>query len=114
MASFVRTKYEADNATIHALRLSPEKNVIAGTAPTGGVSSPIKVKVSKSKREFGISPRGVTIAREFGTNPDVFQKYVFIPVLTQTTFESGAYQLNANLTYDGDVWQIVARNPEDY
>ncbi len=114
MASYVRTKYEADDDTIHAIRLSPAKNLIAGQAPAGAVNSAIKVKVSKSKREFGISPRGVTIAREFGTDPDVFQKYVFIPVLTEEIFDGAAYQLNATLQYEGEAWQIVARNPEDY
>lgn len=114
MANFIRTKYQADDGTVHALRLSQAKSVIAGAAPAGAVNSSVKAKVSKSNREFGIRPRGVTIAMEVGADPDTFQKYAFIPILTETVYESAAYQLNANLTYDGDVWQIISRVAEDY
>jgi hypothetical protein len=112
--AYTRTKYESDEATIHAIRLSPEKAALAGTAPVAAVNSPIKTKISKSNREYGIRPRGVIIAREFGTAPDTFQKYAFIPKLTEADFGATAAQLNETVTYDGASWTIVSRIAEDY
>jgi len=112
--AFTRTKYESDQGTVHAIRLSAKKVLIAGTPPAAAVDSPIKVKVSKSNREFGIRPRGITIAKEVGTAPDLFQKYAFIPILTEAAFGATSNQLNQAVSYDGDNWQIISRAAEDF
>lgn len=114
MASFSNTKYEADDGTIHAIRLRPETVAIAGAAPGGAVDSSIKVKVTKSNREFGIRPRSITISQTKGTDPDTFKVYATIPILTEAAFAAAPAQLGAEVTYDGDTWTVVSRNAEDY
>lgn len=114
MPAQVRTKYQGDDQTIYALRLSPPFAEKAGTAPTGAVSSPIKAKVSKSSKEFGLRPRGVTLARTLGTAPDTFVKTTFLPVLTLTAFGTPAFALAAKITIDGTEWEVISRRAEDY
>lgn len=114
MASRVRTKYEADDGTIYAMVMSPTYAPAAGVAPTGAVTSPIKAKISKSTKAYGIKPRGVTLSRTLGTEPDTFTKTTFLPVLTASVFASAAFSLGATITIDGTAWTVVAKRGEDY
>lgn len=114
MPAKVTTKYEADNGDIHGIILSPDFSAQAGTPPTGDVSSPIKAKVSKSNREFGIRPRGCRLSRIIGTAPDTFKKYAFLPVLTPAAFATAAFAIGATITIDGTDWTIAAKVGEDY
>ncbi len=114
MPAQVRTKYQGDDNTIYAIRLSPPFAEKAGTAPTGAVTSPIKAKVTKSTKEFGLRPRGVTLARTLGTAPDTFVKTTFLPALTLSAFNGTAFALAAKVTIDSVEWEIVSRRAEDY
>lgn len=118
MPALVRTKYESDGLDVHAMRITPASSAAIdapANEPAGAVNSPIKVKISKGKREFGISPRGVTISKTFGVAPDTFQRTAFLPVLTAAAFASAAYALNAVITYKGIAgWLVVGRRSEDY
>lgn len=114
MASFTRTKYEADNGDIYSIRLSPSRASQAGTAPSGAVTSGIKAQVSKGNREFGIRPRGVTLARTIAAGDDIFTRYSFLPVLSLTEYNSAAYALETELEVGDYTWTIVARKPEDF
>lgn len=109
-----RAKYEADGGTIHAIRLRDVTVGVGGPEPAGAVNSPVKVKVSKSKREFGIRPRGVIIGLEVGTAPNIFTRYAFIPILTLASFTGTNFQLNSSITYKGGTWTVVSRQGEDY
>lgn len=113
MAFQEKGKYEADNGDIYAIRLSTEKYAAAGTPPTGGVTQPTTVKVSKAGRSFGLRPRGVTLGRTFGTAPDTFKKYIFLPALTPTAFASADFQKGATIAIDGQDWIVVGRSLED-
>lgn len=114
MPAYTSTKYEADNGDIHGILLSPDKAAVAGTAPTGDTSSPVKVKVSKSNREFGIRPRGVRLSRIIGTAPDTFKKYAFLPVLTPADYATSAFAIGAEITIGGVVWVVASKEGEDY
>jgi hypothetical protein len=114
MPAQVRTKYQGDDNTIYAMRLSPTFAEKAGTVPTGAVTSPIKAKVTKSTKEFGLRPRGVTLARTVGTAPDTFVKTTFLPCLTLSVFNGNTFALAAKITIDGVEWEVVSRRPEDY
>jgi len=109
-----RGKYQSDEDTIHTIRLSTARLAAAGTAPTAAVNSEINVKVSKSNREFGIRPRGVTLQKP--VNPSATDKisYAFLPVLTPTAFDSDAFKKDATVTIGTVQWKIIARKPEDY
>lgn len=114
MATFEDTKYEADDGSIHLIRLSSETLTQAGTPPIGDVDSEIKAKVSKGNREFGIRPRYVRGSAIVGTPPDDFRKYSSVPVLTPTDFASPAFALGGTFTIGGIVFTIIARFNEDY
>ena len=114
MPANTRTKYESDDGAIYALTLKPYTAAAAGTAPTGTVTSPIKAKVSKGNKSYGIRPRGVTLSRTLGTAPDTFTKTSFLPVLTPTAFASSAFALGAQITVNSIAWTVVAKRPEDY
>lgn len=114
MPARTRTRYEGDEGDIYAITLSPDYAAKAGAAPTGTVTSPIKAKVSKSSRAYGIRPRGVTLSRTVGTAPDTFTKTTFLPVLTPAAFNSATFALDASITIGTTVWTVVAKRPEDY
>lgn len=114
MAARTRTKYEADDGTIHPITMTPDFAAAAGTSPAGAVNSDIKVKISKGNQEYGIRPRGVTLSRVAGTAPDTFTKTTFLPVLTPTAYDSAAFATNASVTVGGVAWTVVSKRPEDY
>lgn len=108
------TKYEADSGDIHGILLHPDKAAVAGSPPTGDVSSPIKAKISKTNKEYGIRPRGVRLARIIGTAPDTFKKYAFLPVLTSAAMGTPAFAIGATITIGGVAWIVVSHEGEDY
>lgn len=108
--AFVNTKYEADNGDIHPIRLNTATAGAAGAAPSGAVSNPVKCKVSKTNREFGLRPRGLLLSRDVGTAPNNFKKYRFLPILTATQFQ----QPESTYNIGGTTWTFVSKVPEDY
>jgi len=109
------TKYKADGGTIHPIRVRQATfAAIQGTEPTGDVSSNVRAKISKSKREFGLRPRMVLIARTRGAGDDTFTEYATLPVLDPDDFNSvnGGWVQGSNLSYKGQTWEIVARYPQ--
>lgn len=120
MATFEHKRYEADAGTIHPIRLASAFNTItpANTDPTGGINSPIKVKVSKSNRAHGIRPRGVTIARELtitvGSETYSHFLYKFVPILTKAKWDGTDFREGATVVYNGANYVVVGRSAEDY
>lgn len=115
MARMKNTKYKADGGTIHPIRVRQATfTTIQGTEPTGDVSSNVRAKISKSKREFGLRPRMVLIARTRGTGEDTFTEYATLPVLDPDDFNSstGGWVQGSNLSYKSQTWEIVARYPQ--
>lgn len=113
MPSYARAKYQADDDAIHPIRLSPQAYAVASAnEPAGAPNSNIHAKQSKSKREFGLRARYITIARSRGTAPDTFSEYANIPILTVTAFNSATYTTGAAITYKGSSWTVVSATPE--
>lgn len=113
MTAFVRAKYAADDDTIHPIRLTPQVYAsTSGSEPTGAPTSKIHAKQSKSKREFGIRARYVTLGRTRGTAPDTFVEYANLPILTLAAFTSASYATGAVVTYKGQSWTVVGSTPE--
>lgn len=116
MARMVLARYQADNGDIHPIRLRPETNtVVSGTIPAGNVTNNLFAKVTKSKRQFGISPRQVVIARGIGTGADTATVYATLPICEPSDWDSdtGAWQVSSNVSYKGATWMIVSRIPEN-
>ena len=110
---FANSTYEADNGEIHPIRLAPETLAAAGGVPAGAISSSIRVKISKARNEFGVSPRCVRASRVRGTAPDQFLDYVTVPVLTLGIWASAAFQIGATINVDGEDYTIISRINED-
>lgn len=107
-------KYLADSGRIHQGVMDADRIAIAGSEPTDPADSNIRVKISKSNREYGLRPRGVRLARTIGTAPDTFVKYSFLPVLNGGDFDSPAFGLGQTKTYGGNTWEIIAKVNEDF
>lgn len=108
-----RTKYEADDGDIKPIRLDAQTIAVAGAPPAGATTDNDYVKVSKGNREFGMRPRGVRLSRNVGTAELPNMRYKFLPVLTQTAFNSGGYAVGQQLGIGGVDWEIIAKVPED-
>ena len=112
MAAFVRAKYQADSADIHPIRLKPETLAAGGAQPAGETTSSISADVRKGKRKFGLGPRGVVIATTIGVEPNTFQKYAFIPVLSASAYNSPPFVTGGLVNYQGENWTVVSLTPE--
>lgn len=123
---FLISRYESTelqvggNPAILPIRVQPESTLFAaGTAnlpPTGATTLPVYAKVSKTRREFGISPRKVVLSWVTDTNgiPQPPATYsgddITIPVLTQAAYN--AYVPGTTGTYLGTGVVVKARIPE--
>lgn len=112
MAVRIDSKYRSDEGDIHSVRLTPGIAEIAGTAPTDDTTSDVSVKISRAKGEYGIKPRRVRGSAIIGTGADAYRRYITVPVLTPTDFDSAEFAKGASLTYDGRVYKIVTRLKE--
>lgn len=106
-------KYEADNGRIYSIKLEATRYAAAGTPPTAAIDMPQSVEVSASKRQGGLRPRGVRLARTLGTAPDTFKKYTFLPVLGASAWNVTPFIKGGTVTIDGTAWTVIATVPEN-
>lgn len=108
------TKYESNSARIHPLLLSLASFQATSIPPTGAVNDFLRPKISKSRREYGLKPRGVILSRTLGTAPDTFKKYYFLPILTQAAYNGTTYADGATVNIATVPWTVVGRVNEEY
>jgi len=81
------------------------------------VDSNIRVKISKSNREFGLRPRfvGLTRVQTAGSGEDelTVTRRASLPILTADVFDSDKFAIGATVTVATVVWTIASKNPED-
>jgi hypothetical protein len=82
--------------------------------PTGAVNDSLRPKISKTKRQYGLRPRGVVLSRTVGTAPDTFKKYYFLPLLTKGAYNGTTYAIGATVNIATVPWTVVAKVPEEY
>ena len=114
-----QTKYEADDGAIHSMQMSAAKVAADGNAePAAAIDSPIKVKISKSNRSFGIRPRGIRLSRVLtggsGAEAVSATKYAFLPIRTKAIFDGATLAKGTTITIGALVWTIGDRVAEDY
>lgn len=114
MAVLNDAKYESDTGQIYPIRLTDATLAAAGPEPAGGITENVRVKVSKTNREFGIGPRKVTLSRIAGAAPDNFRVYAELPVLTPASFNSAAFTIGATITLGGTAFVIIGKQGEDF
>lgn len=97
--AFVRSKYEADNGDIYAIRVQPETlaaNVgAANTAPTGTVDQTLRARARKNRGALGMGARTARVQFS-GTPPTGYapNTIISIPILTRSVFD----QINSDQT----------------
>jgi len=112
-------KYQSDIGTIHRIRLGKDNAAVASnTEPAEAVDSNIRVKISKSNREFGLRPRSVSLtlvqtAKE-GEVELTVTKRARLPILTQEVYDGEVFAIGATVTIGENVWTISNKNPEDF
>lgn len=114
---FIRSFYETNGGAIARIRVQPETELaqIGGQpndAPAGPPTVSTTVKVSKSRREYGIGPRKIGFAFDDGEAPvgyDTDQIY-YIPVLTRARYDAAV--VGATMTYLGGTGEIVSKLEE--
>lgn len=107
-----RYKYEADSGDIHPIRMSEFNLTAVNTEPAGVINNSVRVQVSKGRTEFGLGPRGLRLYREVGVSPNTFNRYKFLPILTETAFDNAAFNEGATVTINSVAWTVGSRVPQ--
>jgi len=108
--AFEETLYQSENGEVYRIRLDDDTLASAGPAPTfaGDKTKLPFVQVSKSKRQFGMSPRlavyKFTEETDGGLKATATKR---IPLLLPTTNPP------ATITDDGRTYELKSRVPED-
>lgn len=92
--AFTRTKYEADNGDIYAVRVQPETLAAtfggtANAAPTGAVDQEGLARIAGGNRRIGIKARSVTVTWS-GSPPTGYRdgQLIRVPILTLDLYNS--------------------------
>lgn len=108
---FLISKYEADDGSVRPIRIQPETlGFLDNAEPSGGADGPY-VKVSGSRRSFGLHPRKITISRSVG-NADygTGKAYASLPILTKQVFDDAT--VGSTVAYAGVDWVIASKTSE--
>lgn len=105
-------RYETDLGLIAQIRMGDEEAAVAGDEPAGDVDLPVHVLNSGSRRAFGFHPRTVVLRQEVGEDPNTFNRYRDLAVLTPTAFGEAGFALGAEIELDGTTWEVSRRIPE--
>lgn len=112
MATFVSTKYEADDGEIHPIRLSPDTAAVSGNPPPSGVvTNRISASTSKSRRGYGLHARRVNIKKTVSAANGTATIFSQVPLLTPGAGTSPAFAAGATVTYLSQVWTVST--PQD-
>lgn len=113
---FTRSKYEADDGTIHPIRLQPETleaNIGGGanSPPSADTDTDLSAKVSRGARAFGLRPRFVT-AVWTETPPSGYDDRtpIRLPILTEARYD--AINVNGTGTYLGSSITVISKTRE--
>lgn len=115
--AFIRSFYATNGGAIARIRLQPETELatFGGTvndAPAGPPTVATTVKVSKSRRAYGIGPRKVGIVFDAGEAPAGYEagNIYYIPVLTRAVYDAAV--VGGAAVYLGGTADIVSKVEE--
>lgn len=114
MPALVQTKYEDDAGRIHPFAMTADYFAATSSASAAAVTDELRPKISKTKREYGLKPRGVRLSRTVGVAPNTFKKYTFLAVIGAVAFASAEYSVGTEITINGVAWTVIAKVPEEY
>lgn len=108
--AFKTMKYESDDGTIHPIRIAKKFESHVGSQPTGNFSSDLNARTRKGVRQYGLRARGWRYYREITAGDDTFRRYLSVPKLTESAWESNS---RPDITIGGNTWKFLARYAED-
>lgn len=83
--------YEAaDGTSSFKLRMDMDQAALAGAVIAGATTQGFHVKVSKTRRAYGLEPRHLVIKRVVGIIPDDRAYYSKVPICTEAAFAAVA------------------------
>lgn len=114
---FERSRYEADNGDVHAIRVQPETiaATFGGTAnnpPAGAVDQQVSARVGGGNRRYGVKARAVSVTWT-GAPPAGYadDELLRVPILTPDLYD--AITPNSTVgTYLGANVIVVGKLPE--
>jgi hypothetical protein len=108
---FILSKYETDEGNILPIRIQPETRTVAENAePAAGADGPF-VKVSGSKRSYGVHPRKITLSRSVGdADYGSAKAYARVVMLTPAAFD--AVVIGSTVAYAGVDWIVASKTNE--
>lgn len=106
------TSYLADDARLYQIKMSAEKIAVAGTVPTGTISTETRVYASKPKGRYGIGARFVTATTPNGATIGSTVAFEHFPVLDPAQYNGTAFQKGQTIMYKGKTYTIVGRTSE--
>jgi hypothetical protein len=101
--------YESDSATTFLIRLDTDQATLAGGV-TGTPDISAHVRVSSSRREFGVQPRFVTCKRLVGAAPN--QKTLSTKLACCTEAAYDALNVGSGLSINGVAYTVSSKTPE--
>lgn len=115
--AFERSRYEANNGDVHAIRVQPETealvlNGIANGPTADPIDQNLRARVSGGNREYGLKARSATIAWT-GAPPSGYEpdQLLRVPILTPDLYDSLIPDATTG-TYLGANVIVVGLNPE--
>lgn len=113
MPAMVNLKYEDETGRIHPMRVRQQvADALTTPAPVAEINDRLRVKVSRSNKEFGIRPRGLRLSLTVGNPPNTFVKYAFIPVLGLGDLGDPGNAVGQPVIYNGTQWRISSHVAE--
>lgn len=119
--TFVREIYESNSGSFHAIRVQPETTLLTdGTTVNDGgagpIDSPLRAKVSRTSREYGLRPRNITFEFDDGEAPVGYENraQIRLAVLTPAAYQAYTAAPNISLTYLGGTGIVVGQQDEDF
>jgi len=109
---FITGKYEADSGEVHPVRIQPETLFGTNTEAVGGITVDQRVRVSGSKRAYGLKARSITLSRAIGTSANYTGGTIYarIPWLDPATWE--ALAVGSTEPYQGVDWIVASKSAE--
>lgn len=110
--AFVLTKYQADDDSIHPIRVQPETvAAFSNAAPAGAVTSSISAVVSLTRKQRGLRPRYISV-KFTGALPDGYKEGTIyrLPILSPTVYDG--LNIGGTGTYLGSPVEIVGKEGE--
>lgn len=101
--------YESDNGVSFQIRLDTDQATVAG-AVAGASDIPAHVRVSSTRRQFGVQPRHIIAKRLVGTAPNQLTRSTRLPICTPTAYSG--INVGSSVTINGTAYTVGAKVPE--